>query len=293
MVLLSVGVYRSILLALLMAFACTTAFGAESKRILLLQSFGRDFKPWREYASTIRTELARQSPWPLDIQDQALVSARSDNEDPEVPFIEYLRALYSKNPPDLIVSLGAPAAQFVQRHREQIFPGTPMVFTAVEQRRIGVPALTEYDTVIAVAHDFPAFFENILRVLPDTKNIMVITGNSPNDQFWEGEIRKELKPFESRTRFIWTGDLSFEEILKRASELPPHSAIYWHSMLVDAAGVVHEGDRALKRLHAIAKAPIFSFNDVLLRRGDRRWSDEVIARRQSSGSCCFRSHPKR
>ncbi len=257
----SVGVYRSILLALLMAFACTTAFGAESKRILLLQSFGRDFKPWREYASTIRTELARQSPWPLDIQDQALVSARSDNADPEVPFIEYLRALYSKNPPDLIVSLGAPAAQFVQRHRERIFPGTPMVFTAVEQRRIGVPALTEYDTVIAVAHDFPAFFENILRVLPDTKNIMVITGNSPNDQFWEGEIRKKSKPFESRTRFIWTGDLSFEEILKRASELPPHSAIYWHSMLVDAAGVVHEGDRALKRLHAIAKAPIFSFND--------------------------------
>ena len=257
----SVGVYRSILLALLMAFACTTAFGAESKRILLLQSFGRDFKPWREYASTIRTELARQSPWPLDIQDQALVSARSDNADPEVPFIEYLRALYSKNPPDLIVSLGAPAALFVQRHRERIFPGTPMVFTAVEQRRIGVPALTEYDTVIAVAHDFPAFFENILRVLPDTKNIMVITGNSPNDQFWEGEIRKESKPFESRTRFIWTGDLSFEEILKRASELPPHSAIYWHSMLVDAAGVVHEGDRALKRLHAIAKAPIFSFND--------------------------------
>jgi hypothetical protein len=126
-----------------------------------------------------------------------------------------------------------------------------MFFTAVEQRSIGVPALTEYDTVIAVAHYFPAFFENILRVLPDTKNIMVITGNSPNDQFWEGEIRKESKPFESRTRFIWTGDLSFEEILKRASELPPHSAIYWHSMLVDAAGVVqHRVHRPAAVSHA-------------------------------------------
>jgi signal transduction histidine kinase len=56
--------------------------------------------------------------------------------------------------------------------------------------------------------------------------------------------------------------LSFEEILKLASELPPHSAIFWHTMYVDGAGVGHEGDSALKKLHAIANAPIFSLFDV-------------------------------
>jgi signal transduction histidine kinase len=228
----------------------------------MLHSFGRDFKPWKEYGSTIRTELDRQSPWPLDIQDQSLVSARASNQDPEVPFIEYLRALYSKQPPDLIVALGAPASIFVQRHRPQIFPNAPMVFTAVEQRRIEVSALTELDTVVAVAHDFPAIIANILRILPDTKNVMVVIGSSPNEKFWLGEMRRELKPFENRTAFIWTSDLSFQEILKQASELPPHSAIYWHGMLVDGAGVVHEGDSTLKRLHAIANAPMFTFIDV-------------------------------
>ena len=33
-------------------------------------------------------------------------------------------------------------------------------------------------------------------------------------------------------------------------------------MNVDAAGVAHTEDRALKRLHAVANAPIFSFNDT-------------------------------
>jgi signal transduction histidine kinase len=56
--------------------------------------------------------------------------------------------------------------------------------------------------------------------------------------------------------------LSFEEILKLASELPPHSAIFWHTMYADGAGVGHEGDSALKKLHAIANAPIFSLFDV-------------------------------
>ena len=102
---------------LMASFACSAILAAESKRVLMLHSFGRDFKPWKEYGLTIRTELDRQSPWPLDIQDQSLVSARASYEGPEVPFIEYLRALYSKNPPDLIVALGAPAAIFVQRNR--------------------------------------------------------------------------------------------------------------------------------------------------------------------------------
>src|SRR5262249_14196626 len=62
--------------------------------------------------------------------------------------------------------------------------------------------------------------------------------------------------------FRWYNELSFEEILKRAAALPPQSAIFWHLMNVDAVGVVHEDDKALKRLYAVANAPIFSHNDT-------------------------------
>ena len=41
-----------------------------------------------------------------------------------------------------------------------------MLFTAVEARRVQYDKLTHDDTVVAAAHDFPASFENILRVLP-------------------------------------------------------------------------------------------------------------------------------
>ena len=37
-------------------------------------------------------------------------------------------------------------------------------------------------------------------------------------------------------------------------------------MNVDAAGVQHEGEKALARLHAVANAPIFSFADVFFGR---------------------------
>jgi signal transduction histidine kinase len=230
----------------------------EPKRVLMLHSFGRDFRPWSEYARTIRAELEQQSTWPLDLQEHMLLSARFNSPGPEAPFVDYLRSLYSGRPPDVVVSIGAPAARFVQKYRAQLFPKAPMVLTAVEQRMVDRTVLTDDDTVISVHNDFSAFFASILRVLPDTKEIAVVIGASPLEKFWLDEIKREAKPFEDKVEFVWYADLSFEEILQRASALQPHTALFWHLMSVDGAGVAHEGDLALRSLHAVANAPIFS-----------------------------------
>jgi hypothetical protein len=42
--------------------------GRDSKRVVILHSFGRDFRPWGEYAKTIREDLDRLSPWHLEIE---------------------------------------------------------------------------------------------------------------------------------------------------------------------------------------------------------------------------------
>src|SRR5437588_12916108 len=90
--------------------ACAAADAAETKRVMMLHSFGRDFKPWADYARNVRTELQRQSTWQLEITDHSLVTARSRDENSEAAFVEYLRALNSKSPLDLLVSIGGPAA---------------------------------------------------------------------------------------------------------------------------------------------------------------------------------------
>jgi signal transduction histidine kinase len=243
------------------SLACPTALAAEPKQVVLLHSFGRDFKPWSEYARTIRMELTKHSPWPLDITEHSLVTARSPDQDPEVSFVEYLRSLFAKRPPDIIVSIGAPAAVFVQRHRQQLFATAPMVFTAVEQRRVQYSNLTANDVVVAVRINYLAAIENILQVLPDTKEVMIVVGTSPIEKFWKEAIAKEVEPLANRIKLSWTDDLSFEALLRHASALPPQTAIFWELMIVDAAGVVHEGGAPLTRLQAVANAPIFSYDE--------------------------------
>ena len=259
-------VHLVVLAAAMLPGPASAAPRGEPKRVLMLHSFGRDFLPWSEYARTIRTELERQSLWPLDLQEHNLLSARFNNPGPETPFVDYLRSLYSGSPPDVVLSIGAPAAKFVQRYRAQLFPATPLVLTAVEQRMVNRADLTDNDTVISVQNDFSAFFSSILRVLPDTEKIAVVTGASPLEKGWLDEMKREVVPFEDKVTFVWYADLPFEEILRRASSLPPHTVLFWQLMSVDAAGVVHEGDVALRNLREVANAPIFSYQGAFFGR---------------------------
>ena len=238
----------------------------EHKEVLILHSFGREFRPWNEYAKQIRAELDRQSPWPLDVREHALETARVGSLDPELAFVEYLEVLYAHHAPDLIVSIGAPAAAFVQRQRDQLFPATPVLFTAIEERRVKSSGLTMNDAVIAVRIDFRFLFESFLQISPDTKTVAVVNGHSPNELFWRDEIQKNLRPLENRIDIRWYDNLSFQDILRQTASLPPHSAIFWNTMVVDATGAAYEGDRALTALYATANAPIFTHDDAFFGR---------------------------
>ena len=235
---------------------------AQPKKILFLHSFGPNFQPWVTWRREIGRELNRQSPWPLDIQEQSLVTARGGDDPSEAKFGEYLGVLYAQRPPDLIVALGAPAARFVQRHRADLFPTTPMLLAAIEVRRVDQSMLSEQDAVVGVRKDYVVLFENILRLLPETKAIAMIAGNSPNEQFWAGEQQRILGPLlANRVELIFYNQRPFDAILKEVASLPPHSAIFYEQLAVDGAGVVYGDKEPLKRIYEVANAPIFSLDE--------------------------------
>jgi len=240
---------------------------AEPKRVLLLHSFGQNFAPWNELARSFRTELNRQWAQPIDLYEASLAIARFADDNQEGPFIDYLRAVFANHRFDLVVTMGAPAAGLFQRHRQKLFSSTPMLLTALEQRRIPLASLTANDTVAAVSVDFASVVENILHVLPDTTNVAVVIGNSANERYWAEQMRGALQPFTGRVAFTWLNKLSFDDMLKRVAALPPRSAILFAQLSVDAAGILHEESKALTGLHAVANAPIFSYIDAFFGRG--------------------------
>ncbi len=248
----------------LLAFAAGNATAAEPKRVLLLRSFGPNFQAEDAFAGYLRTDLAEKSAYPIDRYEVSLEIARfTDGERDEV-FAGYLRGLFAGHPPDLIVTLVSPAARFIQRHRRDLFPSTPVIFAGLDARTIKDATLTANDTMVAVSIDLNAVIENILRTLPNTTTLAVVIGNTPIEKFWVNEFLHAFQPFEGRVKSVFMNDLSFSEIQKHVAALPPASAIYFGYLVVDAQGVPYRQEEVLARLHAVANAPIFGQYDYQL-----------------------------
>ena len=253
--------------AVLVLLATIQAHGAEPKRVLLLHAFGHPFSPWSDEAGTFRAELIKRSPEQIELYEASLDTGRVRDLQGEEPFVSYIHALLSGQKPDLIVPAGAPAAFFVQRHRAALFPATPLLIMGADVRRVPPSTLSNNDTAVSVDLDLPAFLSNILRLLPETKSVAVVVGNSPIDQYWTAELRRDVEPFAGRVNISWFNDLTFNEMLSRAATMPPNSAILWFLLTEDAGGVTYAQDRALEKMREVASAPIFGLGDYQLGRG--------------------------
>ncbi len=218
-------------------------------------------------AASFREELVKKSREPIDLYEVSLDTARVRDPQDEGPFVEYIRAVQSGRKFDLIVPVGAPAAYFIQRHRQTTFPTTPILILGADVRRISKTKHIVSDTAVLLDLDLPAYLQNILQLRPDTTDIAVVVGNSPVERYWTSELRRDFQAFADRVNIVWFNDMTFEQMLERVASMPPRSAIFWFLLSEDAAGVPYSQDRALEAIREVATVPIFGMGDFELGRG--------------------------
>lgn len=239
--------------------SCLAASDAPSKRVLVIHSFGRDFAPYNAVTAAFRRELALHAPGPIIFLEAALDAGRTIDADEEAAFVAYLNARFSHpQAPDLIVGVGPPAGQFVLRNRDDLFPSTPIVLTAVDARLAPLSDLRPGDALVTSRLDLHRFFETIVSVVPETTTLAVVVGDSALERFWQGELQRESAVLTDRVEFVWLNGLSLEQMTTRIRELPAHAAVAYVLLVVDAAGIPHERLDALAEISAASHSPIFS-----------------------------------
>ena len=220
-----------------------------------MTSFGSRFAPFETYATELRAALVDDWPAPIEFLETPLEIARFPAPPEEGPLADYLRTLVANRKLDLVVTIGAPAADFVSRR--QLFPGVPTLIAGLERRQAADLHRQGSEIVVAAVYDPPRAIENVLRLFPGTTKIAIVLGASPLERFWRGELERELAPFVSREAFDWWDGLSLEQMRVRAAGLGPGAAILYASLKVDAGGLPHEEQEGLEALRAVSPAPIF------------------------------------
>ncbi len=244
------------LVAIFVVLAAVGARGSEPKRVLIVHSFGSVAPPFTTHSIAFETELVEKMGERVDLDEVSLDMARYADPNLQEALVEYLQKRQAHWQPDLVVPIGSPAGVFVEQYRDRLFPETPILYTGMDRRRLRPDTLEKNAAFVGENFDAPGFIEDILQIAPTTKNIAVVIGASAVEQYWAAAFRKEFEPFANRINFIWLDDLSLDQMLERTRELPPDSFIFLILLLRDATGVTHNADEALRRIHAVANAPI-------------------------------------
>ena len=169
--LLAAPVLFALTMGTILTASTSSRADVEPKRVLMLHSFGLRFKPWTDYAQFIRAGITRGSQTPVDFHDHSLLNARLADDKADAPFVDYLHALYADKPPDLILAIGAPAANFVQWYPERIFPEPLCSSRPLEALPVPNDKLTLDDTVVAAALRLSRLLrEHPSRIAPHKNN---------------------------------------------------------------------------------------------------------------------------
>jgi signal transduction histidine kinase len=255
------------LATLLMLGAASAAAQAPVRQVLVLQSFDRGNLVLDHFAGNFRVDLVEGIGTPVNIV-QITVGPTGFVGAPEPALVAFIRSTFVNRPkPDLIVTVAAPATIFARKNRQLLFPDTPLLFASVDQRYLRDAPLGEKEAAVAVVNDFPKLVDDILQVLPQTKQVFMVMGSGPIGQLWRQELESQFTQFHDRVAFVWSDDLSLAEVLRRCASLPEHSAIFFFAFGADATGTAYADERVLAELHATANAPLFGAHTVYLGAG--------------------------
>jgi len=252
----------ALLVLLLLHCPLSAVASGETRHVLVLSSSERPFAPQSAFADALIRDLIRSSREPIQFVEVSVQPARASGDAPDVSVAQRIRSAFEVGKLDLVMTIGGPAATFAQQFRQELFPATPTLLAGVDHRFVENGTFTDHETTVATQHDPALMIDEILRLLPETRTVMVVVGASHVEQFWLKEMKREFARFGDRLQFSWTNQLSFDEIMERSRTMPARSAIFFAVLSLDGKGEPRVEGESLIALHTVANAPMFGFHGI-------------------------------
>jgi signal transduction histidine kinase len=175
--------------------------------------------------------------------------------------VETLGKKYAGKKMDLVLSDGGPVLNFLLRRGEELWPGTPKVFSFVEPREMPAKLPPNFTGVTTVV-DFGATLDLALQLMPNRRRVFYVAGDSPREESFRHMAEQEFGRFAGKIEITYLYDLPLSQLLARLSQLPDDSVVIFFSMIQDAAGQGYIGAKVASMIASSSNAPVYCLFDT-------------------------------
>lgn len=176
----------------------------------------------------LKSELRSHITTPVNFYVEYLETQRFEDPAYEASVAETLRRAYGAQKFDLIMVAGYPALSFEIRHRDELFPGVPIVFMDVHAGRLAGQKMWPGVTGVTLNLDVGATVDLALLLHPDTSSVAVITNTSEFERYWLAAVRSELLQHKNIKEIDLVG-LPPEQLLAKVDTLSPHTIVLFQA----------------------------------------------------------------
>ena len=218
---------------LLPSSVALAADAAQPKNVLVLYSFSDRslFDPLDNLKAAIRSRVNA----PVNFYVHYLEAQGLEDPNYDHSLSENLRSELSGVKLDLVITAVYSSYQFALRHRDELFPGVPMIFSYVHASRVDGKPLPPGVTGVTVSVGIRDTLELAFKLHPGTENLAVVAGSSEFERFWRAAVRNQFGPYAGKVKLIEIVGLGDTDILKQVAALPPHTVVLFIVMPRDSS----------------------------------------------------------
>jgi signal transduction histidine kinase len=175
---------------------------------------------------------------------------------------------YRHNRMDLIVLVGPDPIRAFAEPLKTVYPDIPIVFCCSVPGQVDQQNTDSRSTGSWFQLDPAKTLDAALRLLPETRQVFVIAGQSKIDRGVTALVKAGLKSYETRLDVTYLIDLPMNELRERLRRLPGRSIVLYLSFFKDAQGRAFlNAAEALPMVTAASSAPVFGISDTYLGHG--------------------------
>ena len=251
-------------LALVCAFVAAPADAQTAPRVLVLHSYHPQYEWTARLMQGLRDELVELPDEHLHVE---FMDARRmlDDEAYLSLLVQVYAHKYARFPPDIIISSDDSALDFLREHRDELFPGVPVVFCGINSIPVAELESMPNATGILEGLEIEGNLELIARLHPRATRIVLLADRTSLGAGMVGIARGVIPRFEApnRTIEIWD-DFTLAELDTRVRGVGPGTVFLLLAIHQDREGRYFSFDEHLRPLTEHSTAPVYGMFGMLL-----------------------------
>ena len=253
--------FHRIFFTLCLVVGCINARGeapaGDPYRVVILNSANFFLRSSFIQGQAIRDVFANGSNRRFEFYPEALETFRLPSAEFEPEYVAFLKKKYANIKVNVVLAESLYALEFAERHRDALWPGTPVVFYCVSERLVQNRKLPSGFTGQALGFDVNGTIDLALRLQPQAKQVVVAGGMAETDQYWVARATKRLHALDGKIGTLYLTNQSVPQMMATVHGLGRDSIVLWTSLLRDNTGQSYASLDVMRSLVKASGAPVY------------------------------------